>query len=89
MCDIPFEHASVSRLHLVLQYAPHAFPHCIFATPSTPFLSPLNVVCRYRDNGDATLFDPGSTHGCRLNKKAIPKAECAALTPYPTTDSVC
>jgi hypothetical protein len=52
MCDIPFEHASVSRLHLVLQY---------------------------RDNGEATLFDPGSTHGCRLNKKPLAKAEYVRL----------
>jgi hypothetical protein len=52
MCDIPFEHASVSRLHLVLQF---------------------------KDNGEATLFDPGSTHGCRLNKKPLAKAEYVRL----------
>jgi hypothetical protein len=34
---------------------------------------------RYKDNGDATLFDPGSTHGCRLNKKPLAKAEYVTL----------
>lgn len=63
VCDIPQEHASLSRYHAVIQFSSDGPLFLIFLSFSSLSLFPCS--------GAPFLYDLGSTHGTFLNKRQL------------------